>query len=109
MASPQVENGFTRIADELFEAILIADLRKHDLKVVLAVARETFGWSRKTASTLTAYRLAQMTALQRTAASRTKKNLIARNILIDGPDGLGIQKDYERWLTVAGSTMLTTY
>src|SRR5438309_2796463 len=109
MASPQVENGFTRIANELFEAILIADLRKHDLKVVLAVARETFGWSRKTASSLTGYRVAKLTGLQRSKASKTKRDLIARNILSDGPEGLGIQKDYEKWLTVAGGMMLTQY
>src|SRR5213596_1240267 len=37
--------------------------------------------------------------------TRTKKDLLAQNILI-GPDDLGIQKDYEKWLTASGATML---
>jgi len=107
MASPQLENGFTRIANELLEAITLAPLTKHEVKVVLAVMRETYGWSRPTAISLTAYRLARITGLQRTEASRVKKDLIARNILIDGPNGIGIQKDYERWLTAIGNNMFS--
>src|SRR5262249_33419026 len=106
MASPKLTN-YTRIFDELLEAILLAALTKHELKILLAVMRETFGWSRPTATTLTASRLAQMTMLQRTEASRVRKNLVARNILIDGPDGLGILMDYEQWLSASGEAMLT--
>lgn len=48
MANPQIENGYTRIANELLEALLLANLSKRQLLVALAVIRQTYGFNRKT-------------------------------------------------------------
>lgn len=96
MASPQVENGYTPISNELLEAILRTRLSAHESKSLFAVARETFGWSKK-AKSLTTARIAHLIAVQPTKAARALRRLKARNILVNGTDGLGIQKDYERW------------
>jgi phage replication O-like protein O len=104
VASPQLEHGYTPVANELLEAILRADLSARELKVVMAVARETYGWSRK-ATTVTGYRLAQMTGMQRTQAARALKTLKFRNILSNGSEGIGLQKDYHVWQRRRGSKM----
>ena len=103
MASPQLENGFTRVANELLEAILRTQLSSREQKCLLAVARETYGWSCK-AKTVTAYRVATLTGIQRTKASVALGTLKQRNILVNGSGGLGLQKDYETWLPPRSKT-----
>jgi len=97
VASPQLENGHTRIANELLEAILRTPLSSREQKCLLAVARETYGWSCK-AKTVTAYRVATLTGMQRTQAARALRILKQRNILVNGSEGLGLQKNYDEWL-----------
>jgi phage replication O-like protein O len=97
MASPELSNGFTPIANELLEAILRTPLSSREQKCLLAVARETYGWSRK-AKTVTAYRVATLTGMQRTQAARALSGLKQRNILLNGAGGIGLQKNYEAWI-----------
>lgn len=97
LASPQLEHGYTPLSNELLEALLRTRLSAREQKCLLAVARETFGWSRKAAG-VTAYRVATLTLIGRTQAARTLAGLKARNILVNGAEGLGLQKDYDRWL-----------
>ena len=104
MASPQLENGYTPIANELLEAILRTDLSARELKVLLAVARETYGWSRK-AKTVTGYKVARMTGMQRTQAARALAALKQRNVLSNGSEGIGLQKDYQAWVPRRGSKL----
>lgn len=47
MASPQTENGHTRIANELLEAIAFRICNATWLKIMLFVIRITYGWQRK--------------------------------------------------------------
>lgn len=102
MASPQTENGYTRVANELLEAIMRAPLTAREFRVILAVARETFGWARKAASMRTS-RVATLTGMQPTKVARAIRALKARNVLANGTDGLGLQKDYAAWRLAAGS------
>lgn len=104
MASPQVENGHTRIANELLEAIACAPLTAREFRVLLAVARETYGWARKAASMRTS-RVATLTRMQPTKVARAIRSLRARNLLTNGADGLGLQKDYETWRLAGGSKL----
>jgi len=85
-----------RIANDLFEAIIRTPMSAREVKVLLAVARETYGWNCK-AKTVTAYRVAQMTRIDRTHASRAMKDLLSRKILSRDGEAIGIQKDYDRW------------
>lgn len=47
MASPQKENGYTPIANELLEAIYRTDFTSTELKIILFTMRYTYGFSRK--------------------------------------------------------------
>jgi len=49
IASPQLEKGHTRIANELLEEITIYPFTKAQLKVILVVIRKTYGWRKKKA------------------------------------------------------------
>lgn len=47
-ASPQLEDGYTRIANELLEAIIIYPFCAVELKIILFIIRKTYGWKKKT-------------------------------------------------------------
>lgn len=51
MASPQTENGHTRIANELLEAIIFKICNATWLKIMLYLIRITYGFQRKEVET----------------------------------------------------------
>lgn len=46
MASPQLENGHTRIANEILDALISANLSGHELRIALLVIRKTYGYQK---------------------------------------------------------------
>jgi len=44
---PQLENGYTRIADEILEKVALTKLNGTQLRILLIVWRSTYGWSKK--------------------------------------------------------------
>lgn len=78
--NPQLENGFARIANELLEAILKADLGKHELLVTFALVRQTYGYSRKMAPvSLTLF--ASITGLERRNVAKAINSLVERDLV----------------------------
>lgn len=119
MANPQLENGHLKIANELIEAILAADLGRREQKVIWAVIRKTYGFNKK-ADAISNWQIAQLTGIDRAHVKRTIRDLVARNIVTAEPSGLyrhgievqrlAINKDHECWLTGAKTaTVAETY
>lgn len=72
--NPQLSDGYTPLANTLFESILRADLKLRQLKVVLAIIRETYGWHRKEAE-ISLSRFMQLTGIDRRNISRSVQEL----------------------------------
>lgn len=81
MASPQVENGYTRIANELLEAMMRFNFTRHEARVVLCVIRETYGRGKKQVI-LTHKEISTMTRISRSHISRTISKLVPKLVLI---------------------------
>lgn len=103
MASPQKENGFTGIANELLENIYKGDLSLREIKIILAVIRFTFGFNRKSAE-LSLRFLSQATNIKYRHTQATVSKLISSNILLIENESKGIQsrkiqlnKNYDLW------------
>lgn len=100
MASSQTENGFTRLADELLEAIIRYPFTKRQYGVLLAVIRKTYGFQKRE-DDLTVPQLASMTGLDRANVIRAINELVEINALNKraGHYGqvLGVNKNYEAW------------
>ncbi|MDO7485482.1 replication protein [Peribacillus frigoritolerans] len=47
MADVQLENGYTRVANEILEAIQMYTFTTNQLKIIMAVWRNTYGYTRK--------------------------------------------------------------
>lgn len=108
MSTPQLEDGYVRIANELLDAILAFDFSKRELNVVFAVIRKTYGYQKKT-DAVSGWQLSQMTGMDRGHISRTVADLVERGVLIESGEtrfshgqhipAIGINKRFTEWKT----------
>ena len=102
-ASPQLEDGFTRLANELIEELLLARLSSRQWCVVIALARKTYGYNKKT-DDIGLSQLADLTGLAKSHVSVTVRELEDRRIISrkQGKFGhiMGINKNHEQWTGV---------
>lgn len=100
MASPQTENGYTKIANELLEALIAFRLKGTELAVVLFVARRSYGWSARKTKPLGVREMAEeMGDLPPASVSLAVQVLIENKVLIrDENRCYKVNKDYEAWV-----------
>ena len=100
MSSPQLENGYTPIANELLEALFQSELSRCEYQIVLAIIRKTYGYHKKMAE-LSNSQLALMTGIDRRNVGRTIRALSEKNILLRGTNTnthtIGLNKQYKEW------------
>ncbi len=88
MTTPQIEDGYTRIANALLEALAGARLSGRELAVALAVVRLTYGYSKK-ADRLSASQIASVTGIPARKIGELLKSLEAKSIVIVERRGSG--------------------
>ena len=103
MVSPQLEDGHVRIANELYDAILRFPFSKRELKIVLAIIRKTYGFSKKE-DQLSAGQIARITGIQRQNVVTVIGHLEAACVVSkrDGSHAnyLSINKNYQQWTSL---------
>lgn len=113
MANPQAENGFTRIANEIIDALAQSAPGHGDMRVLLVILRKTYGWNKKE-DDLSIGQIVEATNLSRRMVIYCLQNLEAkRMIVITRSRGRGIkneinriafQKNYSLWVVQEKST-----
>ena len=101
MASPQLEDGLTGIANEIVEALMMVNLSAYESRVLWFLFRKTYGWKKKT-DWITLSQFSTCLKLDRRLIHRAIKALSSKKmIVIERDDGerirYGFQKDYEKW------------
>lgn len=96
MASPQLENGYTAIANEILHALMACKLLNYEFRVLTAVVRKTYGWKKKS-DWISNSQLAEVTGIAKPNITRTVNSLIDKKVLIKEGKKIGLQKDWERW------------
>ena len=100
MASPQTENGHTRLADELLDALIRHPFSKRQYKIILAVIRKTYGFG-KLMDDITSTQLAEMTGIGEANCRRTVIELEGMQVLKTETGRYGkricLNKNYEQW------------
>ncbi|HGW8406507.1 TPA: replication protein [Citrobacter freundii] len=91
-----LDDGYTRIANELLEAVMAADLTARQLKVVLAVIRKTYGFGKKF-DRITNTQIAMMTGIHHTHVCKAKNEMIAMNIIVTNGQAIGVNKVISEW------------
>jgi phage replication O-like protein O len=96
MASPQVENGYIEIANEIVEQLARVNLSKYEWRILWTVLRKTWGWHKKS-DLIPLSQLAEITGIQRPHVVEAKTRLLKKKILFQDKGKIGFQKDYEKW------------
>jgi phage replication O-like protein O len=97
---PRTEDGFTRIANELLDAILFARLTGQQMAVVMAVVRKTYGYNKRS-DDIGLSQIQKMTNIDKSNLSRTIAQLVDLRVLnrVDGQYAhcLSLNKHYRQW------------
>lgn len=91
------DDGYTRVANELLEAIAGADLTARQLKVMIAVIRKTYGFQKKS-DRIADIQIAEITGLSRQNVNKAKKELISMHCLILDGNKIGVNKEVSAWV-----------
>ncbi len=94
--SPQKENGYTPIANELLEALCRLHISGNEWSYVHAVLRKTYGYQKKE-DWVTNSQIANLTGLHPVRVSEAKKKLLELQIVTENRNKISLQKDYSKW------------
>jgi phage replication O-like protein O len=102
MASPQLENGYLRLSNELAEAICRTPFNGSQARIVMAIIRETYGnFKGRKIARLSLQRISNATGIDMRNVQREVGRLRATNVVMragqEGQFFYGIQKDYDKW------------
>lgn len=97
MASPQLEDGYTRLANELIEQLFKRRFGARDQAVLRFVERYTYGYQTK-ACAYSTRAIADATGIAQAHVRATVLKLVSKNVLTLVDNLLSIQKDHDRWL-----------
>ncbi len=109
MASPQIENGFTRIANEILEHLTLPGINGSEYRVAIFVLRKTYGFGKKK-DRISLTQFQKGTAMNRAHAVRTIKSLVDKRILLKEKGSYLFNKNWEDWVVHKGvpSTQMDT-
>ena len=103
MANPQLSNGYTKIANELLEAICRLNISGNEMRILFYIIRRTYGFNR-TYSEISLSEISTAIGMRNEHISRTLKRLSSKNIIeIHSnkgvkPQTISIVKNYEKWV-----------
>lgn len=102
MASPQKENGFTAIANEILENIVKTPLLGSEYQVLFFIIRKTYGYQKRE-DIISLSQFQKCTGLSRPTVVKTIKNLVSRRMIVKiclpgARISFRFNKDYEEWV-----------
>jgi phage replication O-like protein O len=100
MANPQLEDGYTRVANDLIEGgFARTNFSAYESRVLWVLLRKTYGWQKKE-DKISVSQFVKETGIKRRHVQRTLNTLEERNIIIKKEGytfSYSLQKDYEQW------------
>ena len=102
MTSPQLENGYLKIANELWDALIKIRIPGEQRQCLDLIIRKTYGYNKK-ADKISVSQFSQATGINRRSVQRALKLLLSRKIIhgVKSADRevvtYGINKNYLQW------------
>ena len=99
---PQLENGYTRIANEVLEALAKIRISGEARQMLDVIIRKTYGFNKKMDSIPTS-QFVELTGLSPTSVHKARKKLLELNLITITKKGnsqvlnYSFQKNYKRW------------
>lgn len=91
-----LDNGYTKLANELYEELIGANLTKNQAKVAHAICRKTYGFNKKT-DRISDSQLAELARLPRQKVNKAKNELIAMKVIVKVGMAIGPNKNLTEW------------
>jgi len=92
----EIEDGYTRLANALYDELIGADLTKNQSKVAHAICRKTYGFGKKM-DRVSDSQLSQLTRLPRQKVNKAKNELIAMKVILREGSQIGPNKNIDEW------------
>lgn len=107
MDNPQLEDGYTRIANEIFEQLAQTQLSGHEWRMLVIIWRKTYGWKKKQ-DMISLTQFMKLTGLSKSRCSEALSSLEARRIIKRGvPENRNTKarsyqfnKHFRQWIRV---------
>lgn len=96
MANPQLEDGFTPIANEILEAMARINLSSYQLNIVMVVWRKTYGWGKKV-DWISINQIARMTGIHKRNVNQNVKKLVEKNMIRKNGRQMAFNKNHSEW------------
>ena len=98
MASSQREYGFTKVPNDILEALARMCLSPYETRVVFFIIRKTYGWH-KELDWISLSQIVKGTGIAKPNVCRTLRSLRNKNIIVR-PDSkhVGLQEDIHLWM-----------
>jgi len=97
---PEIDDGHTKIANELLEALAVYDFTKRQLAILLFIIRKTYGWN-KSQDDISRSQIVEGTGFHNPHITNAIQELQADNVLIVGngkhAKSYKINKYYDQW------------
>jgi len=103
MARPQLENGYTMIANEILAALMRSQLAPTEWQVLLCIIRKTYGFKKKV-DRIANFQIMSDTGLRKDVVSRTLRHLSEKGLIYRNGKAIGFLKDYSQWKLAELST-----
>lgn len=92
----ELEDGYTKLANELLESLSCCNLTARQFRVMLALIRKTYGFGKKN-DRIADSQLAEVSGLSRQNVNKAKKELISMNYIIIEGNKIGVNKEVSAW------------
>ena len=97
MPKAQLENGYTRIANQILESLCTISLSPYEVRVLMCVVRKTYGFNKKE-DWIANSQIVKLTNIHKAHVSRTVKSLKNRKIVTYTGNKIKINTDTPSWL-----------
>ena len=102
MASPQLENGYVKISNEIWDALLKYNINGESRRILDFIIRKTYGFNKKW-DIVSLSQFSKATGINRRNVQRCIKKLIQKKMVavkqtLDGNISYCFNKDFDRWL-----------
>ena len=107
MTNVQLENGYTKIANELMEALCKFRIPGGVRQTIDCIFRKTYGWNKKE-DWISHSQIVEMTGMKKGNVSRELTKAITHKIVIQSDNKLKLNKNYDEWISFKTDTKVIT-
>jgi len=104
MANPQLEDGYTEIANEILDSLAHCQLSPNEWQVLICIIRKTYGYHKKV-DYIANFQIVMATGLCKAVVSRVLGKLAEKRLITRNKKYIGFQKDWEIWKLAEQSTI----